>query len=60
MPYIKRADFDELLIAGGMLSNIAYKLGQNESPGPTELSERNRQSLREGQKEWDKVRKRIR
>jgi hypothetical protein len=60
MPYVKRAEFDRLLLAGQMLSNIAFNLGQNESPESTELSERNRRSLRESQRAWDKARARIR
>ena len=46
-------------LAGAQLSNLAFNLGQNQRPGVAELTERDRNSMRESQRAWDEARRKI-
>ena len=59
MPFIKKADLDELFRAGNQMSNVCFNLGQDSGPLDGVLPLRDRKAMKEGQEHWDKVKQEV-
>lgn len=57
MPYIKKAEYERLILAGYALSNIAYNFAQGD--GPRQLEPGDKTVLDRCRKDWDKITDRL-